>query len=104
MRSGGNAGPRLWQKLAARDTKGIASTTCLQKRRAMLERRYNRRIAGVALRDDEPKSYLPSLLRRGSKLASSSWERVDMSAMVTTGALCSGRVECKRRRNRMFRR
>jgi hypothetical protein len=71
---------------------------------AILEKRYNRRIADVALREDDPKTYLPSLLRRGSKLASSSWESVDMSAMVTTRTLCSGRVACKRRRNRMFRR
>jgi hypothetical protein len=42
---------------------------------------------GEALRDGKQKSYLPSLLRLGSKLASSSCERLEMSAMMTTISL-----------------
>jgi hypothetical protein len=57
----------------------------------------------VALRDGKQKSDLPSLLRRGSKLASSSCERLEMSAMVTTISLKKWREGVyKRRRFRCF--
>jgi hypothetical protein len=48
---------------------------------------------GVATRDGQQQSYSPSLLRRGSKLASSSCESAEMSAMVTTESLCGERVK-----------
>jgi hypothetical protein len=48
------------------------------------------------------KSDLPSLLRRGSKLASSSCESTDISAMVTTVSLDRGSVQKQARKTQMF--
>jgi hypothetical protein len=65
---------------------------------------YDRRITGVALRAVRMvnRSDLPSLFRRGSKLASSSCESAVMSAMFATVSLSSESARRAGEKTRMF--